>query len=42
VVKALRADDNLSRETKLEIGCEVEGAVFPFRVQMQIRDRSNT
>jgi hypothetical protein len=32
VVKALKADDSLSRETKSEMGCEVEGAVLPFRV----------
>jgi hypothetical protein len=32
VVKALKVGDNLSRETKSEIGCEVEGAVLPFRV----------
>jgi hypothetical protein len=32
VVKALKAGDNLSRETKSEIGCEVEGIVLPFRV----------
>jgi hypothetical protein len=32
VVKALKIGDNLSRETKSKIGCEVEGAVLPFRV----------
>jgi predicted nucleic acid-binding protein len=32
VVKALKAGDNLSRETKSEIRCDVEGVVLPFRV----------
>jgi hypothetical protein len=32
VVKALKAGDSLSRETKSKIGCEVEGAVLPFRI----------
>jgi hypothetical protein len=32
VVKALKAGDNLSRETKSEIGCEVEGSISPSRV----------
>jgi hypothetical protein len=32
VVKTLKAGDNLSRETKSEIGCEVEGSISPSRV----------
>jgi hypothetical protein len=30
VVKALKVGDNLSREKKSEIGCEVEGVIFPL------------
>jgi hypothetical protein len=36
VMKVLKAGDSLSRETKSEIGCEVEGAVLPFRVHSLI------
>jgi hypothetical protein len=32
MVKALKTDDSLIRETKSAIGCEVEGAVLPFRM----------
>jgi hypothetical protein len=32
-VKALKTGDNLLRETKLKLRCEVEGAILSFRVR---------